>query len=69
MQRILAKLVPTLEILFYAPNPPITPTPTSNAPKANNGQGAKVGVFGTHQAKAKRNPRNSRGQELLGERI
>ena len=50
-----------LRIINHAPNPPITPNPTINAPKAYNGKGAKVGIFGTHKAKAKRNPRNSRG--------
>ena len=61
MQRILAKLVTTLEILFYAPNTNTTPTPTVNAPKANNGKGAKVGIQRTHKAKAKCNTGNSRG--------
>lgn len=50
-----------LRLYNYAPNPPITPTPTSNAPKAYNGKGAKVGIQRTHKAKAKRNTRNSRG--------
>ena len=49
MRRILVKLVPTLEILFYAPNTNTTSNPTSNAPKDNNGKGAKVGIFGTHK--------------------
>ena len=55
------QLIKKLKNLKNAPNPPTTPNPTSNAPKAYNGKGAKVGIFGTHQAKAKRNPRNSRG--------
>ena len=58
-----------LRLYNYAPNPNTTSTPTSNAPKANNGKGAKVGILGTHKAKAKRNFRNTRGSELLGERI
>lgn len=50
-----------LRLYNYATNPNTTSTSTSNAPKANNGKGAKVGIQRTHKAKAKRNTRNSRG--------
>ena len=55
------QLIKKLKNLKNAPNTNTTPNPTSNAPKAYNGKGAKVGVFGTYKAKAKCNPRNSRG--------
>ncbi len=58
-----------LKMLFYAPNPPTPPPPTNNAPKPHNGKGAKVGILGTHKAKAKFNFRNTRWEELLGARI
>lgn len=63
------QLIRKLKNLKNATNTNTTSTPTSNAPKAYNGKGAKVGILGTHKAKAKRNFRNTRGSELLGERI
>lgn len=61
MQKTLAKQGVILGMLFYAPNPRTSPIPTNNAPKPENGKGAKVGIQRTHKAKAKRNTRNSRG--------
>ena len=55
------QLIRKLKNLKNAPNTNTTPNPTSNAPKANNGKGAKVGIQRTHKAKAKRNTRNTRG--------
>ena len=55
------RLIRKLKNLKNATNTNTTPNPTSNAPKAYNGKGAKVGILGTHKAKAKRNFRNTRG--------
>lgn len=51
MQKILAKQGVILGMLFYAPNPPTNPPPTNNAPFTKC-KGAKVGILGTHKAKA-----------------
>ena len=68
MQKILAKQGVILGMLFYAPNPP-TPTNATNYAPFTKCKGAKVGILGTHKAEAKFNFRNTRGAELLGERI
>jgi len=52
----------------HAPNPP-TPTNATNYAPFTKCKGAKVGILGTHKAEAKFNPRNTRGEKLLGERI